>query len=128
MRKITPPNGSFEGIGVADQCRHLLTFFALCPRLAPAASFAGFYNCIVLLYVSLRQIHGGTTLLKAKFGIIPQFRTPFQTHHYFHRFWFLYMFVGEQRVGGRGVMDFLKKGVEAAKKAGSKAVNQLKEV
>jgi len=25
-------------------------------------------------------------------------------------------------------MDFLKKGVEAAKKAGSKAVNQLKEV
>ena len=26
------------------------------------------------------------------------------------------------------VMDFLKKGVEAAKKAGSKAVNQLKEV
>jgi len=38
------------------------------------------------------------------------------------------MFVGEQRVGGRGVMDFLKKGVEAAKKAGSKAVNQLKEV
>jgi len=24
----------------------------MCPRLAPTASFAGFYNCIVLLYFS----------------------------------------------------------------------------
>jgi len=42
--KLTPPNGSCaqdaEGRGVADQCRHLLVCFLMCPRLAPAASFA----------------------------------------------------------------------------------------
>jgi len=42
--KLTPPNGSCAqdaaGIGVADQCRHLLVCFAMCPRLAPAARFA----------------------------------------------------------------------------------------
>jgi len=42
--RLTLPNGSCAqhaaGIGVADQCRHLLVCFAMCPRLAPAASFA----------------------------------------------------------------------------------------
>jgi len=42
--KLTPPNGSCAqdaaGIGVADQCRRSLECFAMCPRLAPAASFA----------------------------------------------------------------------------------------
>jgi len=42
--KLTPLNGSCAqdaaGKGVADQCRHLLVCFAMCPRLAPAASFA----------------------------------------------------------------------------------------
>ena len=42
--KINPPNGSCAhdaaGIAVADQCRHLLICFAMCPRLVPAASFA----------------------------------------------------------------------------------------
>jgi len=44
MSKITPPNGrcahDAAGIGVADQCRHLLIIFAMCPRLAPATSSA----------------------------------------------------------------------------------------
>ena len=46
--KLTPPklgpNGNCAqdaaGIGVADQCRHLLVCFAMCPPLAPAATFA----------------------------------------------------------------------------------------
>ena len=41
--KVTPANGSCAqdaaGMGVADQYRHLLICFAMCPRLAPAASF-----------------------------------------------------------------------------------------
>jgi len=67
----SPPNGSCEqdaaGIAVADQCRHLPTFFAMCPRLAPATSFASFYNLIVLLYLFLQLLrrHGGTALFKS---------------------------------------------------------------
>jgi len=44
MSEITPPNSSCAqdaaGIIVADQCRHLPICFAMCPLLAPAASFA----------------------------------------------------------------------------------------
>jgi len=42
--KLTPQNGSCAqdaaDIGVADQCGHLPVHSAICPRLAPAASFA----------------------------------------------------------------------------------------
>jgi len=66
-----PPSGSCAhdaaGIGVADQCRHLLICCAMCPRLAPAASFAWFYNLIVLLYLFLQFLrrHSGTALFKS---------------------------------------------------------------
>jgi len=40
---------------------------AMCPGLAPAASFASFYNLIVLLYLSLQLLrhHGGAALFKS---------------------------------------------------------------
>ena len=69
--KLTPQNGccaqDAAGIGVADQCRHLLICFAMCPRLAPAASFSWPYNLIVLLYLFLQLLrrHGGTALFKS---------------------------------------------------------------
>ena len=86
--KLTPPNGSCAqdaaGTGVADQCTHLLVYFAMCPRLALTASFACFYNLIVLLYLFLQLLrhHGRTALFKsmaeqlwkAKFGTTPQKR------------------------------------------------------
>ena len=44
MSKIGPPNGGgtkdAAGTAVADQCRSLLIYSAMCPRQAPAASFA----------------------------------------------------------------------------------------
>jgi len=53
--KLTPQNGSCAqdaaGKGVAVQCRPMLVCFAMCPRLAPAASYAWFCNLIVLLYL-----------------------------------------------------------------------------
>jgi len=67
----SPQNGicaqDSAGIAIADQCRHLLTCFAMCPRLAPAASLATFYDFIVLLYLSLQLLrrHGGTALFKS---------------------------------------------------------------
>jgi len=88
MSKIASPNGSCAldwdavGIAVADQCRHLLICFAMCPWWAPAATFAWFCILIVLLYPlptfsspwrnSFVQFHGRTALLKAKFGNTPQ--------------------------------------------------------
>jgi len=64
--QTNPPNGSW-GTGVADQCRHLLVCFTMCPRLAPAVSFAWFYNLIVFLYLFLQFLrrHGGTALFKS---------------------------------------------------------------
>ena len=71
MCKIAPPNGSCAqdaaGIAVAHQCRHLLKCFALCPRWAPAASFAWFCIFSVLLYLFLHLLrrHGVTALSKS---------------------------------------------------------------
>jgi len=42
--KLTPPNGSCAqdaaGTGDADQCRYLLVYFDMCPRLALTTSFS----------------------------------------------------------------------------------------
>jgi len=71
MSKIAPSNSCCAqdavGIADADQCRHLSICFAMCPRLAPAASFASFCILIVLLYLSLQLLrrHGGTALFKS---------------------------------------------------------------
>jgi len=73
MSKIAPSNGSCaqnsEGIAVADQCKHLLTCSAMCPRWAPAASFAWFCilscwctflsNFCVAMAEQLCSIHSG---------------------------------------------------------------------
>jgi len=85
MSKITPPNGSCAqdatGITVADQCRHL-------PMLCHAPSIGSCSQFCLILQphrvdapfppnfaspwrYSFVQIHGGTTLLKAKFGTTP---------------------------------------------------------
>jgi len=69
MSKIRSQNGicaqGAAGIAVTDQCR-LLPCFAMCPRWAPAFSFASFCTLIVLLYLFLQLLrrHGGTALYK----------------------------------------------------------------
>ena len=85
--KLTPANGSWAqdaaGIGVADQCRHLLALalpgaldWLLQPLLLdsqPHRVAVPFPPTIASPWRnSFVQIHGGTTLLKAKFGTTPQ--------------------------------------------------------
>jgi len=111
--KLIPPNGccaqDVAGIGVGDQCRHLLMLCHV-PSIGSCSQF-----CLILQphrvavpflptfaspwRNSFVQIHGEKTLLKAKFGNTPQKRhkndlncgvrssygtnnPPFQTHRF----------------------------------------------
>jgi len=71
MSKIIPPNGSCAHdavvIGVADQCRYFLLCLTMCPRSAPVANFAWFYNLFVLMYLFLQllRLHDRTTLFRS---------------------------------------------------------------
>ena len=69
--KIAHKNGSCAQDAVvtvvADQYRNLLICSAICSQQAPAASFAGLFILIMLLYLFLQlwRRHGGTALFKS---------------------------------------------------------------